>query len=353
MSETLILTTRLKEDRDYWIAQLARHAGPSSLPLDFKRSKVYSPKQDTVALNLSAAVCERLTNLTSDSSFLIYATLMAALKVCLHKYTHETTIVVGSPAYRGDEDELRQLNALAIVDDVDDRLSFKEFLLRTRETLLEAYARQDFPLSNLIKEHPAAEAENKCPLFDIALVFEQTHGPLPEVKNDITITFARDGAGLCGRVDFKARLFHRETVERFAVHYLNLLEHALQNTDARIRDLALIAGEERERLLFDWNDTARDYPAGACLQQLFEAQVERTPDAVAVSFADKSLTYRELNSRSNQLAHYLKELGVGREALVGLCLERSIEMIVGILGTLKRGAAIVPLDRHIPPSASA
>jgi amino acid adenylation domain-containing protein/FkbM family methyltransferase len=273
---------------------------------------------------------------------------MAALKICLHKYTGSTSIVVGSPVRKQSDDSSQTTNVLTIVDDVDDQLSFRQLLLNVRQTLLDAYARQRYPFDRLVWDLGLKSVENKCPLFDVALVLRDIHCDMPEVKNDITITFVKEPGQISRRVAFNKSLFKLESIERFAKHFVNVLQEGLENTNALISELQILTETERHQLLVEWNATQTEYPEDKCIHQLFEAQVERTPDAVAVVFEDEQLTYQELNRRANQLAHYLRELGVGPDVLVGICVERSLEMVVGLLGVLKAGGAYVPLDMDYP-----
>ena len=347
MSTPAILTTRLKEERDYWVSRVSGEIGNSNLALDFKRLKVYSKKNETAEIELPAEVAQRLVAFTNDSPFLIYTTLMAALKICLHHYTGSGTIVVGSPSYRNGGTP-RENNVLPIIDHLDEGLSFRQVLINVRETLSEAYARQDYPFRQLIRDLGIEEDETRCPLFDIILVYEEIHADLPEVRNDITLRFRKESGTLTGSIEFNARLFRRETVERFARHLVSAMRATLNDNAALLRSFALLTVEDRDRLWSEWNNVNRDYAADACLNRMFETQVERTPEGVAVVYDDAGLTYRELNARANQVAHDLRRLGVGPESIIGICLDRSLEMIIGLLGILKAGGAYLPLDPAYP-----
>ena len=348
MSDVVILTTKLKEERDYWLTKLSREIGASSLPLDFNRSKVYAEKRAAVDVSLPAAVSQRLEKMTGNSPFLLYTILMAALKACLHKYTGSSTIVVGSPAYRRDEETNGQAGPLVMVGDINERQTFREFLMTVRETLSEAYARQSYPLNTLVKELEVEPVENKCPLFDIALVLKEIHHELPHVKNDITMVFEKSSGAVAGSIFYNARLYRRETIARFAGHFVNVLRSAVENVNTPISALEMLSPAERNQILREWNNTTAVYPSDLCLHQLFEAQATKTPDAIAIAFGETRLTYSELNRRANQLARHLRGLGIGADARVGLMLERSTEMMVGLLGILKAGGAYVPLDPTFP-----
>src|ERR1051325_7694348 len=180
-SKIIIFDDKLIEERDYWIAKLSRDTEPSNLRLDYQRPGTYSGMKDSVPLIIGGELYSKLNSLTGNGSFLLYTTLMAALKICLYKYTSNSTVIVGSPARNNDGSS--QPNALVIVDEIEDRLSFRQRLLNPRETLLAAHARQDYPFDRLTKDLGVERVSNRCPLFDVALALEDIHVELPDVKN--------------------------------------------------------------------------------------------------------------------------------------------------------------------------
>jgi amino acid adenylation domain-containing protein len=347
-SDIIIFNRRTIEEREYWIKKLAGDPGISNLPLDYTDGRCRAPEFTLIDFQVPGELVENLIRLTRNSDFLLYTVLMAALKICLHKYTGSHTIVVGSPMRKADDESFKVTNALAIVDDLDDDLTFKQFLLNVRQTLLDAYARQFYRFERLVKDLSLDGVENKCPLFDVALALSSIHSALPVVNNDITVTFIKDQSRLKGQAAFNSNVFEQESISLFIEHYFNILGAALKNTEARIRDLQMLDESERQKLLIDWNDTRSNYSIGHCIHHLFEAQVTRSPEATAVTFGSERLTYEQLNKRANQLAHYLMASGVGPETLVCVCIERSLDMIVVLLGILKAGGAYVPLDPGYP-----
>ena len=347
-SKTLTFDRELKEERDYWVEKLSHGAGSSNLRLDHDRSAADSSQIDSIPLTLPDALTGKLLKITNDSPFLVNTVLLAALKICIHKYTGSSTIAVGTPCRRRDEEPPPPPNALAMVDHVNGETSVREFLVNVRTTLVDGYARQTYPFARLVKDLGIENRENKCPLFDVVFVFENIHGDLPELRNDITMIFGKSEEGISGRVEYRSGLFERTTIERLTTHWVNLLNAALDNLDAPICELEMLADAERHQLLVEWNDTKTAYSADSCIHELFEAQAARTPEAVALVFDDEQLTYRELNERANQLARRLRAMDVGPETLVAVCMERCLELIVGILGVLKAGGAYVPLDPANP-----
>ncbi|HET9786845.1 MAG TPA: AMP-binding protein, partial [Pyrinomonadaceae bacterium] len=190
--------------------------------------------------------------------------------------------------------------------------------------------------------------ENRCPLFGITLALKTVHGELPPLNVDVAISFEKNAETIAGRLEYNSKLFQRETLERFVSHYLNVLKVVTANVNVLIRDVEILSEAEQQQLLVEWNDTTARRPEQSCLHRMFEAQVERTPEAVAVETAGERLSYRELDERANRLAAYLQARGVMVEDIVGVCLERSSEMIVALLGVLKAGAAYLPLDSTYP-----
>jgi amino acid adenylation domain-containing protein/non-ribosomal peptide synthase protein (TIGR01720 family) len=232
-----------------------------------------------------------------------------------------------------------------------------------RQVALDAYAHQDMPLERLVEALQPERSLSHMPLFQVAFAMQNAPMGKLELPNlslnllkienrtakfDITLSIQETESGLLGEWEYKTDLFDATTMSRMVGHFQTLLENIVANPEARIAELSLLSASEQHQLLVEWNDTQTDYPQGKCIHQLFEEWVEQTPDAVAVVFENQQLTYRELNDRANQVAHHLQNLGVKPDVLVGICVERSIEMIVGLLGILKAGGAYVPLDPTYP-----
>jgi amino acid adenylation domain-containing protein len=335
------------EQRRYWVGTLSRELENSNLVLDYDRATPYQLEKEVIEIELPDDASRRLVELTKGSPFLIYTALLSALSVVLQKYTGNRLIVVGSPP-RKKNDIVPAANALAIVNEVDERLTVKEWLLKVRANLLAAYERQAYPYERLVEHLGLAGLENRCPLFDVALILDGLHGPLLDVKNDITINFNQDADRIAGSIAFNRRLFAKESIERLKHHLIQLARQMFAETSAAISDLHLLTDAERQQVLVEWNDTRTDWRDHSCIHELFEAQVRRTPGHVAIACEGERLTYDELNQRANQLAHYLKKLDVRAEVKVGLCVERSSEMVIGLLGIIKAGGAYVPLDPSYP-----
>ncbi|MGB8507378.1 MAG: amino acid adenylation domain-containing protein, partial [Pyrinomonadaceae bacterium] len=349
-SRILVLDRELVGEQQYWTNRLSREPGVSNLRLDGERTDEGTGATALTGIIVDESVAAPLRRLTGGGPFLTYTTLMTALKVCLHRYTGESTVVVGSPALKSEEedDEATPPNLLAVLDEVNSELTFRQLLLNVRGTLLEAYERQRYPFGRVARDLNLSGDANRCPFFDIVMSFEGLHTATPAMNQDIEIVWREHQGALSATVAYKAGLFRTETVERFAQHFVEALRHGVEDAGRRVRELEICAEPEKHGLLVEWNDTQAKFPGDLSLAQLFEACARRAPEAVAVVYQDAQLTYGELDARAGRLAAHLGTLGVGRESRVGLCLERSLEMIVGILAVVKAGGAYVPLDPSYP-----
>jgi amino acid adenylation domain-containing protein len=347
-SDMLIYDRSTLEDREYWVNRLFDLAETSSIRTDRPRPGIYQAESGSYEIEICGELYAKLNKVTAGGDFLLYTALVAALKVCLYKYSGSNNIVIGTPVRKRESHSLQTPNALAILDRLDDQLSFRQLLLKVRQTLLDAYARQLYPYDQLVRDLCLEGIDNRCPLFDIAVVLKELHGDMPEVRNDITITLSRKADRIAGSLSFRKYLFDAVTIEFFSRHLVNVLASALDNIDAPLCELQMTDAEEHRRVVVEWNDTASEYPTELCIHELFEQQAERSPENVAVASRHGEMSYGELNRRANQLARHLIDQGVGPEVKVGICMERSVEMVVAVLGVLKAGGAYVPLDSDYP-----
>ena len=295
-------------------------------------------------------------------------TLLTAFQGLLHRYTGQDDIVVGTPIANRNRAEIEGLigffvNTLVMRTDTSGNPVFRELLKQVRKSTLDVYAHQDLPFEKLIMELKPERDLSRNPIFQVMFALQNVPPStleLPALKVnriwiedsrtrfDLEVELSETMEGLKCTFAYNTDLFDRSTIERMAGHYQMMLEGIAANPDQRLSELPLLTEAERYKLLVEWNNTGVDYPRDKCIHELFEEQVEKTPDAIAVVFEDQQLTYRELNTKANQLAHYLRKQGVGPEVLVGICVERSLEMIIGVLGILKAGGAYVPLDPTYP-----
>jgi amino acid adenylation domain-containing protein len=338
----------LAEERQYWISKLAGGPRPSGPRPDHRRPDCRCERSASETFEIRGVAYDQLVKLTGGEPFLEYAALTAALTACLYRYTQGSPVVIGCPAMKSSTEPADFQNVLPIVNDVDGQMTFRQLLLGVRQTLLDAHARQRYPFARLLEDLKVPGASNRGPLFDVALVHRESHREMPETGNDITVTFHREPGSLQGRVTFSPRLYEPAAIERFGQHLVRLLSAGLENPGAALADLAMLTDEEQRRLLVDWNDAARDYPRDRCVHELFEAHVERSPQSIALVDGDRRLSYQELDERANRLAHHLQKLGVTTNVPVGICMNRSAELVVALLAVLKAGGAYVPYDPTYP-----
>jgi amino acid adenylation domain-containing protein len=357
----------LEEHLAYWKKQLAG-VPKLQMPTDRPRPRVQTVGSARHYFVLSKPLSAELKSLSNRHGVTLFMTLFAAYQTLLHRYTGQNDIVIGSPVGGRNRSELEGLigffyNMLVLRIDLSGNPTFRELLVRVREVCLGAYAHQDLPFEKLVEGLRPERDFGYNPFFQVTFALQNApafHLELAGLEAtdvdvdpgtarfDLHLFMREQESGLQGYVDYNTDLFNVSTIERMTAHFQGLLEGVVANPNEPIERLPILTEAERHQLLVEWNATDRDYPRDKCIHQLFEAQVERTPDAVAVVFEDQRLTYQELDRRANQLAHYLQNLGVGPEVLVGICIGRSLDMVVALLGILKAGGAYVPLDPEYP-----
>ena len=351
----------------YWRERLA-HLPRLELPLDQPRPPTQSFRGARERLELSDALRAKLVALSRREGVTLYMVLLGAFQVLLARYTGQEDVVVGTPIAIRTRSELEGLigffvNSLVMRTDVSGNPTFKELLRRVREAALGAYAHQDLPFEKLVESLSPERDPSRNPLFQVTLAlqnapmepFELSALKLSPVDLEPTTArfdvelYAWEGKDLL-RLDcyYNTDLFEPNTVKRLLRHYAGLLEKLSQDPAQRVQDVDLLSEDERRRVLAKWNETAEVYPGAVLVPDAISAQAARTPEAVAVVSGQETLTYAELEGRSNQLARWLRRSGVGPEVLVGLCAERSVELVIGIAGILKAGGAFVPLDPELP-----
>ncbi len=352
----------------YWKQQLHGSLPALELPTDRPRPQVQTYHGARQPFRLPATLSERLKALSRQEGVTLFMTLLAVFQTLLYRYTAQHDILVGSPIAGRTRTETEALigffvNTLVLRTNLHGNPTFRALLGRVREVALGAYAHQDLPFEKLVEELQPERRLSHAPLFQVMFALQNvpTYSlelsglslQMLEVENgtakfDVTLYMYDESVGLRGVLEYNADLFDTATIARMLGHFQTLLEAVVADPDERLADLSLLTGAERHQALREWNNTQADYPRDTCVHQLFETQAELTPDATAVVFGDRQLTYGQLNRRANQLAYYLKRLGVGPDMLVGICVERSLEMVVGLLGILKAGGAYVPLDPTFP-----
>jgi amino acid adenylation domain-containing protein len=366
----------------YWQHQLGGELPVLSLPTDRPRLPAQTYYGATHPFTLSEELTRQLKACAKAAGVTLYVTLLAAFHILLHRYTGQDDILVGTFMAGRLRPEFRRtvgyfVNPVVIRAGLSGNLPFTTFLAQEHHTVLEALKYQELPFPILVERLQPVRDASRSPLFQVAFILQQLHLqeellqcfvpgttgaqinfgelilepfalPQQEGQFDLTLEMAEVGPSLWGGLKYNTDLFNAATISRMAGHFQTLLEGIATNPGQSLSALPLSTETERQRLLGVWNNITAHYPSYDCLHQLFEAQVERTPEATAVVCEEAQLTYYELNRRANKLAHHLQSLGVGPEMLVGICVERSVEMVVGLLGILKAGGAYVPLDPAYP-----
>jgi amino acid adenylation domain-containing protein/non-ribosomal peptide synthase protein (TIGR01720 family) len=365
---------RMEEVLSYWREQL-RDAPPLlELPTDRARTAMQSFAGTQLPFALSPSLSESLRALSREAGVTLFMLLLAAFKVLLCRYSGQENIVVATPIAGRDQSEIEGLigffvNTLVLHTDLSGNPSFREVLERVREVALGAYAHQELPFEKLVEEIRPERDTSRNPLFQVMFVLQNVSASTPEAPEiktagltmtrldvdsvtaqfDLTIGLIERDEDLVLWIEYNTHLFNRDRIERMAGHLRSLLTAVADDPALKLSDVPLLTEPEREQLLAEWNQTASAYSDDQCIHQLFEAQAEKSPEAVALVLEEQSMTYRELTVAANRLANHLRELGVGAEARVGLLVERSFDMVVALLAILKAGGAYVPLDPNYPP----
>jgi amino acid adenylation domain-containing protein len=359
----------LREGLEYWAGVLAGAPAALELPADFPRPSVRTTSGEHEYRLLPDELNKKLKALGRDQRVTPFMLFLAAFKVLLMRYTGQSDIVVGTPIAGREHPEAQGVfgyltNTVVLRTSLADDPTFNELLARVRACALQAFSHQDVPFEKLVELLSPARDLSHTPLFQMLFVHDHslvesvqltglTLSRLevnnPSAKYDLTLFVRETSAGLRVLIQYNTDLFRAETIKRMMGHYVTLLEGIASSPDLPVSLLPLMTEAEKTQTLIEWNQAPAHYSLDTCIHSLFEAQVERTPRAVAVVSDDEALTYDELNTRSNQLAHYLRRKGVGPEVLVGVYMERSSQMVAGLLSILKAGGAYLPLDPAYPP----
>ncbi|MDJ0572741.1 MAG: condensation domain-containing protein, partial [Pleurocapsa sp. MO_192.B19] len=354
---------------DYWKKQLADAPPLLELPTDKVRPPVQTFRGATRKFYLDRDLSEKLKTLSQKSGSTLFMTFLAVFVALLSRWSNRDDILVGTPIARRNREQIEDLigffvNTLVLRVDLTGNTSFLELLDRVRQVSLDAFDRQDVPFDRVVEAIKPERNLSYSPLFQVMFAWQNAPMGTLELpgltlstleidsetaKFDLTLAMAETPEGLRGWWEYNTDLFEAETIARLDAHFQTLLAAIVATPEQLVSQLPhLLSDRQRHQLLVEWNQTQIEYPYYKCIHELFEAQVERAPDAVAVAFEGSTLTYSELNHRANQLARYLQELGVKSEVLVGICLDRSLETIISLLAVLKAGGAYLPLDPTYP-----
>ena len=355
----------------YWRQQLRGELPVLDLPTDRPRPLVQGTSGAKHHLKISPALTEELKKLSRSAGTTLFMTLLGAFQTLLHRYTSQDDLTIGTTIAGRNSADIEELigcflNTLVLRTDLSGDPTFRELLGRVREVTLNAYTNQDVPVEMLLEELQPGRDLSHNPLFQVLFILQTTPVPVLEwhgltaviepvenntAKFDLTIDLNETRDGIEGSIEYNSDLFDPSTVARLAEHFENVLASCTAQPDVRVSQLSLLGSTEREQLLMQWSQgSTEEQVVELCVHRMVEAQVEKTPDAIAVELVGQRLTYRELNERANQLARHLRSLGVGPEVATGILMERSPDLIIAVLAVLKAGGAYVPLDPASPLS---
>jgi polyketide synthase PksJ len=358
----------LQNQLNYWKKKLGGKLTALDLPTDKQRPAVQTYNGKRFISWIPGDLVRELKNHARKENATLFMVLLAAFKVLLYKYTGQTDILVGSPIANRNIKDIEKLigfftNNIVLRTSFEEGVSFSELLREVKKTTIEGYSNQDVPFEKIVEELHVERDMSRNPLFQILFGLQNT--PLAEVefsqlnvstididagysRFDLAVDLREEAGGLKADFEFNTDIFSSETIARMAGHFKQLLTNIVKNPQDTLENLEMLTIEEKNTLLREWNDTCEDFSGIKNWTELFEGQVKKTPDAIAVVCGTKSLTYKELNEKADQLAQYLNYCGAGPERILGIYLDRSIEMLIGLLGVHKSGAAYLPMDPIFP-----
>ncbi|MCZ6671530.1 MAG: amino acid adenylation domain-containing protein, partial [Verrucomicrobia bacterium] len=359
----------LENQLAFWRNQL-KNPSILELPADRPRPKQLTYTGAKYSFLISSALSTRLRAFISAEKATPFMALLACFQAVLSRYSGQKDILVGIPFANRQEQDLEELlgyfvNTLVMRTDLSAEPGFGDLLKKVRNVSLDAFQHHELPFEKLVQEINPARDLSRHPLFQVMFVLQNADAGPPAFKGlevsrfdinkptthfDLSLALSPNGDAWSGIISYNTDLYDPDSIERFSNHYITLLDGMLANPDHPVSKIPLLTLEEQQQFLEEWNNRPEDCPEDLCIHELFEEQTRKTPDSIAVVFEDQELSYSELDLRVKQLATHLKSLGVGPEVLVGICIERSIEMLVGLLAILKAGGAYVPLDPHYPVS---
>jgi tyrocidine synthetase-3 len=358
----------INKQEEYWQRVFEGEIPVLNLPTDYVRPAVQSFEGDTFTFGLEKDMTEGIQRLSSMTGTTVYMLLLAVYNVLLAKYSGQEDIIVGSPSAGRPHADLENIigmfvNTLPMRNFPEGSKSFKEFLREVKENALNAYENQDYQFEDILDRLDIKRDVSRNPLFDVMFSIQNEEYPGIDKaglsfkpypfeyrisKFDITLNAYITDEVIYFGIEYGTRLYKKETIEKMAAHFKNIIKTVVRNPEISLNDIDMLDEEEKRQLLYSYNNTQAEYSRDKTFHRLFEEQVVKTPDNIAVVYEDEKLTYRELNEKSNQLAAILRENGVKPGCIVPIMAERSIKMIVGVMGIIKSGGAYLPIDPQYP-----
>ena len=363
----LIQTEEVKQQEEYWLKQLAGEIPALSFG-DYTRPVLQSFEGDSICFELDSRLARGLKEIARETNTTLYMVMLAAYNVLLSRYSGQDDIIVGSPVAGRQHGDIENtvgmfVNTLAMRNYPKGDMTFKELLAEVKENTLQAFENQDCQFEELIDKLNIPRDLSRNPLFDTMFVLQNVDHEEIVFKNlsfkpydlkskiskfDLTLYAVEKEDSIQMELEYCTKIFSRETGEALTKHFASTIKEVIKNPQIKLKDICILTEDDKEKILYDFNRTETDYPRNKGVYELFEEQVEKTPDDIAVVFRDWQLTYRELNEKANRIAWKLKEKGVKEDTVVGIMVERSLQMVIAILGILKAGGAYVPIDPDYP-----
>ena len=359
---------KFKEAEEFWVNQFKSDIPVLNMPTNYSRPAIKSYQGSKVYSKIGNETFKKINNICKEFSVTPYMLLLSVYYILLSKYTGQDDIVVGSPIVGRNVAEFYNIigmfvNTLPMRSRIDSSLTFKEFLINVKNLCLENYKYQDYPLNELMDKLSIQRDTSRSPLFDTLFTYQNngfksvdfdginSEFYIPDMKiskYDLSLEIVPGENKLNLNFEYCTKLFTKQFIENLSNHYKNILEIVINNLDTQISSICMLSKKEKNQIIYEFNNTKTNYPKNKTITQLFEEQVEKTPDNIAIVFGNKELTYKALNEKANSLAHYLINNNVERGDFVGIMVNRSLEMIISILAVLKSGATYIPIDPEYP-----
>ena len=366
--ELLLESEELAIQKKYWIEQLSTELPVLNLPTDFTRPIAFTYKGDSVLFSINRELVDKLYMLAKENRVTLYTVLIAAYNILLAKYTGQADIIIGTPSAGRRHSDIQNtlgvfINTLVLRNFPEADKTFNAFLQEVGANVLKVFDNQDYQFEQLVEELKIKRDPSRNPIFDTMFILQNVNVGSVKAEGleissyqfnqkmaqfDIQTIAVESKKGIDIEINYCTDLFKRETIERFGRHFTNILNIISENRQVQLHEIELLDNEEKDKIINQFNNTVAEFPVDSVLQELFEKQVEKTPNNTALVFGNKSLSYKVLNEKSNQLANVLRGKGVKPDDIVGIMVERSLEMVIGIMGILKAGGAYLPIDTEYP-----
>lgn len=336
------------KNRTYWKKKLSGDILKVEFIHDYVDIVNQEKHNSSITYTIPEEVSERIFDISKKSDIRVYSILVTSLVILLNKYTDMEDIIVGSPVYKNEINDNCLNRAVVLRNTINDNKSFKELVLQVSQSIFEAHENLNYPIDKIIEELNGCCSDGGSSIFDIGVVLENISNKTDIGATNILFTFNRINNCLEASIEYKSSIYEKQTVDRIKNHYINVLREVVFNTDIKICDIDMLSEKEKTQLIYDFNNTYTEFSRESTIHKLFEEQVIKTPNSIAVVNEEKHLTYEELNVKANQLANLLRERGARTEDVIAIIMDRSIEMIVSLLGILKAGCAYMPISPEIP-----